>query len=45
MALVGTINSPNAVFKNRLINGDFDIAQRGTSFTSTSSANNDDTYT
>jgi hypothetical protein len=44
MALVGTINSPNAVFKNRLINGDFDIAQRGTSFTSTSSANNDDTY-
>lgn len=45
MALVGTINSPNAVFKNRLINGNFDIAQRGTSFTSTSSANNDDTYT
>ena len=44
MALVGTINSPNAVFKNRLINGDFKIAQRGTSFTSTSSANNDDTY-
>ena len=30
--------------KNRLINGSFDIAQRGTSFTSTSSANNDDTY-
>ena len=45
MALVGTINSPNAVFKNRLINGDFDIAQRGNTFTSTSSANNDDTYT
>jgi len=45
MALVGTINAPNAVFKNRLINGDFDIAQRGTSFTSTDSANNDDTYT
>jgi hypothetical protein len=45
MALVGTINSPNAVFKNRLINGDFDISQRATSFTSTSSANNDDTYT
>ena len=44
MALVGTINSPNAVFKNRLINGDFDIAQRGTSFTSTGGANNDDTY-
>ena len=31
-------------FKNRIINGDFKIAQRGTSFTSTSSANNDDTY-
>jgi hypothetical protein len=45
MALIGSINSPNAVFKNRLINGDFDIAQRDTSFTSTSSANNDDTYT
>ena len=31
-------------FKNRIINGGMDIAQRGTSFTSTSSANNDDTY-
>ena len=31
-------------FKNRIINGDLKIAQRGTSFTSTSSANNDDTY-
>ncbi len=31
-------------FRNKLINGNFDIAQRGTSFTSTSSANNDDTY-
>ena len=31
-------------FRNKLINGGFDIAQRGTSFTSTSSANNDDTY-
>lgn len=31
--------------KNRLINGDFSVAQRGTSFTSTSSANDDDTYT
>lgn len=30
--------------KNRLINGDFGVAQRGTSFTSTGSANNDDTY-
>jgi len=35
--------SPN-VLKNRLINGSFGIAQRGTSFTSTSSLNNDDTY-
>jgi hypothetical protein len=30
------------VLKNRLVNGSFDIAQRGTSFTS--GANNDDTY-
>ena len=32
------------VNKNRLVNGSFGIAQRGTSFTSTSSLNNDDTY-
>jgi hypothetical protein len=32
-------------FKNRIINGDFDIAQRGTSFTSVAgTGNNDDTY-
>jgi hypothetical protein len=31
-------------FRNRLINGDFRVAQRGISFTSTSGANNDDTY-
>jgi len=31
-------------FKNRLINGDFSVAQRGTSFTSSGSANNNDTY-
>jgi hypothetical protein len=30
------------VLKNRLVNGSFDVAQRGTSFTS--GANNDDTY-
>lgn len=30
--------------RNMLINGDFRVAQRGTSFTSTSGANNDDTY-
>ncbi len=52
----GTINADSIVnsdgvtsggaygFKNRIINGGMDIAQRGTSFTSTSSANNDDTY-
>jgi hypothetical protein len=32
------------VLKNRLVNGSFNVAQRGTSFTSTSSLNNDDTY-
>ena len=37
--------SGNPVFRNALINGDFSVAQRATSFTSTSSANNDDTYT
>jgi len=31
-------------FKNRIINGAFAVAQRGTSFTSTGGANNDDTY-
>lgn len=35
----------STVNKNYLINGGFAIAQRGTSFTSTGSANNDDTYT
>lgn len=30
--------------RNRLINGDFRIAQRGTSFTSSGGANNDNTY-
>ncbi len=32
-------------FRNALINGDFSIAQRGTSFTSSGSGNNDDAYT
>ena len=31
-------------YKNGLINGDFAVAQRGTSFTSTDRLNNDDTY-
>ena len=35
----------SAVNKNYLINGGFAIAQRGTSFTSTASGNNDDAYT
>lgn len=35
----------SAVNKNYLINGGFVVAQRGTSFTSTGSANNDDAYT
>jgi hypothetical protein len=39
-----TIASGFTGFKNRVINGGMHIAQRGTSFTSTSSANNDDTY-
>jgi len=37
--------SGNPSFRNNIINGDFAISQRATSFTSTSSANNDDTYT
>ena len=39
-----TVSSDTVGFKNRIINGGMDLAQRGTSFTSTSSANNDDTY-
>jgi len=42
-SLQASAASPN-VLKNRIINGSFGIAQRGTSFTSTSSLNNDDTY-
>jgi hypothetical protein len=37
--------SGNPSFRNDIINGDFAVSQRATSFTSTSSANNDDTYT
>jgi len=47
--LSGTLNTlsgaGNTVNKNYLINGGFAVAQRGTSFTSTGSANNDDAYT
>jgi hypothetical protein len=45
-AYVNAITGTNGItgFKNRIINGAMDIAQRGTSFTSTGSANNDDTY-
>ena len=37
--------SGNPTFRNGIINGDFAVAQRGTSFTSTGSANNNDSYT
>ena len=37
-------SSAASVNKNYLINGGFAVAQRGTSYTSTGSANNDDTY-
>jgi len=43
--LADNVFSNTGASKNRLINGDYSVAQRGTSFTSTSSANNDDTYT
>ena len=44
--LSGTVNTlSGATSKNYLINGGFAVAQRGTSFTSTGSANNDDAYT
>jgi hypothetical protein len=44
--LSGTVNTlSGATSKNYLINGSFAVAQRGTSFTSTGSANNDDSYT
>jgi hypothetical protein len=44
--LSGTVNTlSGALSKNYLINGGFAVAQRGTSFTSTGSANNDDSYT
>jgi hypothetical protein len=40
--LAGENMTPYTGFKNRIINGDFKVAQRGTSFTSGS--NSDDTY-
>jgi hypothetical protein len=44
--LSGTVNTlSGATSKNYLINGGFAVSQRGTSFTSTGSANNDDAYT
>ena len=47
--LAGTLNTLSGVGsslnKNYLINGGFAVAQRGTSFTSTGGANNDDSYT
>jgi hypothetical protein len=41
---VGTTVSQLFGMRNRIINGGFDVAQRGNTFTSTSSANDDDTY-
>jgi hypothetical protein len=41
--LYGVASPPNSMgFRNRLMNGDFNVAQRGTSFVS--GANNNDTY-
>lgn len=37
--------SADSIFRQALINGNFDVSQRATTFTSTSSANNDDVYT
>ena len=42
LSLDGVVDSPYAGMTNRIINGGFQLAQRGTSFTSGS--NNDDTY-
>ena len=39
-----TLGGSGASMKNRIINGGMDIAQRGNTFTSTGSANNDDVY-
>ena len=42
LSLDGVVDSPYAGMTNRIINGGFQLAQRGTSFTS--GDNNDDTY-
>lgn len=44
-AYVDTYGNNNSLFRQAIINGNFDVAQRGTTFTSTSGANNDDVYT
>jgi hypothetical protein len=44
-AWVAVGGGDSAINKNYLINGGFAVAQRGTSFTSTGGANNDDAYT
>ncbi len=44
-ATVGnTLAMGSSFLRNKLINGNFAVAQRGTSFTSTNGANNNDTY-
>jgi len=42
--LADNVFSNTGSSKNRLMNGDYSVAQRGASFTSTGGANNDDTY-
>ena len=44
LTLTGTTLAASSSFRNKLINGSMVISQRATSFTSTRSANNDDTY-
>jgi len=42
--LADNVFSNTGASKNRLINGDYSVAQRGTIFTNTGGANNNDTY-
>jgi hypothetical protein len=45
LANFADVSAQNLTLRNAIINGSMQVAQRGTSFTSTSSANNDDVYT
>jgi hypothetical protein len=44
VSVTNTLVMGSSFKRNRIINGNFSVAQRGTSFTSTDGANNDDTY-